>query len=455
MNIWIAAWIFSIVSSGGVYLFARRSNLPQADSLILAAAAFPAPLLRLVNSHNSLLYGLDVATPFAVYYAHLSWAKSHPRVRTAAAALTISAGLLPLVIAAIFSHESYDLMITGTNLYRLVGVSALLVRFNAQRQKIIEFGGWLSIFAWISIVILCAMLAKLALGIDTDVISWVDGVAGNYREGDEARLNVLGLFRGSIGFFGVFSVCAYAANRKTSLRSQAFSLVGAIAGLLIIILIGSKTSLLVVTAVVLVSLMRIGIRQISIGAVLILTIMAFVVTVDTAAYRQMLPRTLVALVESNGTSHETADSRADIWRGCLDALANSPSIILGAATPRAMPTSITTVSTYLPVYFHNEYLAIVMLGGIYSLIGYILCLYILMHLLLARRRKSCTERFALFVFWAGLVEAWTVGHLQPNLLFCTTASMSAAIYGLACPNVLSTKASARLMSIRLSSRSIE
>jgi hypothetical protein len=314
-----------------------------------------------------------------------------------------------------------------------------MVRCNSVRRLTPSlFVNWLYAFSWIALIIALAMAAQSFTGINSDVITLADsGSVLSASGANEGTVNVMGLFRASIGSFGVLAVCAYSANTKRSLVSQLFSASGALAGISIILLSGSKTSMFVAAAVLIPKFLTFGTRVLSIVIVCGLSLAILLGRFDMNDARDLLPRSMVAFVDSGGQERESLDVRTTIWQDCLDSVHQNPAILFGIANRESMPTSRYGLSTYLPGFFHNEYLSITMLGGVWSIFGYLYGLGLLLRLLLQRRSGDPAERFAMLAMAGGLAQAFSVAHLQPNVLFGATASAAAAIYGFGCPTGVS------------------
>ena len=97
-TVWINAWIISSVLSAGVLVLVRRSGLTWGESLLLALASFPAPLMYVLRGRNSLVYPIDFAIPFAI---HLGLSAGH---RAAARLMdaSIASPLRSLVVKVVY-----------------------------------------------------------------------------------------------------------------------------------------------------------------------------------------------------------------------------------------------------------------------------------------------------------------------------------------------------------------
>jgi O-antigen ligase len=241
----------------------------------------------------------------------------------------------------------------------------------------------------------------------------------------------LGLFRGSLGIIGLLAVCAYLAGEKDRGWKHLLSLTGALCGCTVILLSGSKTSLIAVALVLsLRTLMARSSNAWRMAAILIAVILSLSGNVGVSRY---LSPTLVNFFESQGQKRETLDSRMDVWRACERAVRANPIIALGAPLRRVMPVlpaAYASQGPYLAGVYHSEYLSIFMLGGIWNLTIYGLGLWLLGKEFMAGGFARPQKRFATLVFLGGLLESTTCAHLGPGLFYVCTAPLFATVYGL-------------------------
>lgn len=449
MNTWLAAWLFSLMSSAGVYFFARKAKIPRWDSLMVAIATFASPLFRAISSTNSFVYGIDLIAPAAIYCACRSWRASQPRLRHAAIALFFAGGLVPLLIAVLFSANPMDLEFNGINAYRLVGAMALMVRLSALPKKRDSIN-WLYAFSWMALTIAVAMMSKLFLGIDSDVFSLGYGLSTGHESGNEGAFFVMGMFRAAIGMFGMFAVSAYYCTVSDKSRTlRLVPLLGAIAGVTIAVLAGSKTSVLIIVVILAVRFLTLSTRAAVTGAALLALFTGFVVSsIDTAQARRFLPNSIMLLLDSRGEDRPTFDLRKERWQECVGSISRKPLLLLGVASSDSIPVDPDGYSTYQPGYYHDEYASIAMLGGFWSLLTYGAGLALLTSVLLSQRLGSPAERFGIVVFAGGIIQGLTVAHLQPGLLYGAAVSAAGAIYGFSCPRLLRSTSAARAISLQ-------
>jgi len=439
MNSWIAAWLFSAILSSGAYFFTRKAELPRSLCLLFAIAVFPAPLFYVFQGYASTVYGVDAVTPFAVLRAVRCWKSSHPQLRAVAIMLGISCGVFPLLIAIVFSPVSPDILFTAINLYRLVGAMALMISMNAvSRRDPHLLHNWLNTFSWIAVVILAAMLAKLFLGFDSDVMSLVESsVVGKNYVYSKSNFNVLGMFRGEIGIFCMLAVCSFASYDFKSSKFPVLPTLGALAALIATVMSGSKTSLVVELVILSIVLMRSLSTRVGMAFLLCSVICATAAGSRWGEIREFLPNSMVAFFElgSGNNGYITLDYREEFkWKPSFEAIQRSPGLLAGLAFRDSMPQDFDDVdSTYTPSFYHNEYISVLMLGGGVSLFLYLAGIGSLLSLIVPRAYESSAGLLALWALLGGIIQGMTMVHIEPGLLFGATVCASCSIYGYACP----------------------
>ena len=434
MSIWVAAWLFSAILSAGVYVFCRRAAVPRLPSLILAASAFPAPLLQLISTSNSFVYALDMVTPLSMWCAFRSWRNCHVSARRPCVALLVAAGVCPLVVTSVFSDDRIGLLFDSVNLWRLGGAISILVIFGAlPRAKEAAAEYWLCVFAWPAIVLSCAMFAQTYGGIDTNVFFHANGQqvpVGQDWEGSGSA--VLGLFRAALGYISDLAICAYAVGRPRSVAVRWITLIGCCAAFLVCVECGSKTSLIIGLLLLAYRVWSTrGAYRVVYLVTSLVVVGAGISTLSSEAVLQSLPVSVARLVKYHGMESQDLSGRDEIWANATGAVVADPLIALGVTRKASMPLGLT--SPYVPGMYHDEYLAVFMLGGFFSLSLYLLYLAILGWTLWHRRNGGWTRKLALTVFFVGLAQAVTVAHLQPGLIFCCSVSLICAAYGYGCP----------------------
>jgi len=106
----------------------------------------------------------------------------------------------------------------------------------------------------------------------------------------------------------------------------------------------------------------------------------------------------------------------------MDLLHQDPQILLGLATPFGSDRGMA--------YFHNEYIALLMGGGLWSEGAYLLGLTLLATKLLRRRGEAQPARlFGGLTFIASVIGGASVNHVAPGIFFGCTVLMTVCAYG--------------------------
>jgi len=328
-----------------------------------------------------------------------------------------------------------DILFAAMNTYRLAGAMALLVRLSAARGgRYIDSSRWRLTFSWIAIVLLAAILLQKFAGVNTNVFYSFPG--GDLPNTPNTQMIVLGLFRASVGILGLFAMCAFLASEAEWVGRWFFSLAGAFSGFAVIVLTGSKTSL--VAALVLIA-SRIPIWRrfwsVANAAFIILLLVSVLLLTGPGITKEYVNAGLAKFSSSFGSERESFAWRVDLWQACMDDVGANPIVALGFPLQGTIKISGTgaeevEMSPYSPATYHNEYLSVFMLGGLLTLLAYLTGLMLIGYSLLRSDSVSAKRTFALLVLAGGLMEATAVAHLQPSLLFACPVFLCAAIYGL-------------------------
>jgi hypothetical protein len=336
----------------------------------------------------------------------------------------VGAGVLPLLIAVFFSNDKYDFMSGGIILYRLAGAMGLMVLLSLQRGKNPAAGdNWLGACSWAALVIAAAMAAKTYIGIDTNIYSSFThaGISDNN--------DVMGLFRGSDGFLATLAVCALAADSRKIIKSSILGILGTLAGIYIILVSASKTSMIASGCAILISVLLMPTRRSLVRISALTVALALLIgAIGISRARNSVSLNSIRFLESKGESHATLDDRVQSkWLLGLNAIALHPELLLGIATSSAMP--VADISTYQATFYHDEYIAVLMLGGIWSVVPYAAGVCALFLVLWRGRKGTAVQRFALLSFFAGVIQGVTVSFFSPGLLFCPVVAMLCGTFG--------------------------
>lgn len=421
MNALLASWAFSVLPAVLAWWAARSTGMDRLRALCFAAACFPTPVLTANAGRASFLYASDLAMPLALMLAMQSWLVAPVAFRRALVLIVVGAGLLPLVGTVFTWPDRAPILQNAINAIRLVNVGALGVVFSALPQQWSPRTRRLLVpYAALALIIAVAMVLQVLNILNTNVFH------AELTPGDDAsarldqRLAVLGLFRGSIGVACLMAVAAWmAAPRSRWLQ------VGAVAGVLASTLIASKTTLLAIGVLGVVHVVRHGITA-RVAATCCLA--ALPITATPFLFDAEDLKRLNALLEVFGTSVDnlsTATGRADIWGNALMDLAADPSRLLGVSHRGRLDAAVGV--------YHNEWLAVLMTGGMLGVVCTAIGIGAILFALL-RRDDGATHplrRVALLACIGMQVQALSVAHVQPNLFFLPVTAPLLILYALA------------------------
>jgi hypothetical protein len=291
---------------------------------------------------------------------------------------------------------------------------------------------WLCVFTWPTIVLAVATIAQVYGGANTNLFYAANGehiVVSRDWEG--AANAVLGLFRAQLGFISDLAICSYAVGRPRILLVRWLTLAGCISAFFVCFVSGSKTSLVIGLMLLLYRVVttKLSSRIVYVAsAIVVVSLSARLISTEEVL--STLPVSVSNLIRYRGEASIDLSGRNAIWQNAVEAIAYDPLILLGAARQTSMPLGL--MSPYTPAMYHNEYLAVLMLGGIYSEGLYLFALGAVGILLWQRRKGGLPVRLALLIFGTGLMQAFTVAHLQPALIFGSAVTLLSSAYGYGC-----------------------
>ncbi|MBD1840932.1 O-antigen ligase family protein [Coleofasciculus sp. FACHB-64] len=434
MNTWQAAWVLSSLMAGGIFFFSKKSRLTFIESLLLAIAWFPAPLFYAVKGSNSVVYLFDFAVPFALYFAIERWKFVPQNIRVVSGLLFFSAGFMPVFTAIGYATQQVTFLLALINMYRLIGAMSLLVYFSAIRPNRPIKQTWIMTgFVWGCLVIILAMFLQGQEYVNSNVLEAIRAVTDpnyiRYENDLNQKFIVLGMFRGSLGILGGLAVALSITKNPKAEFPPFLRLISGISGILIIFLTGSKTALVSVVFIVLLVILSRGSFSSRITALVVSLITAgavFFVFTSSDAFKY-IPVGMRDIITSKGSSAETLDSRIIRYIESFKTLNEHPEILTGFISE--LPFYSGTRELNLS-YFHNEYLSILMLGGIWSITTYVVGLWKMGQLFFFQKNQYLGfQNFAGLLFIESIVQGLSVAHLQPALLFVTPVAISCCIYG--------------------------
>jgi hypothetical protein len=436
-GVWISAWLISLLSAGLACWCARKEGAAWTEAVLFAVAFFPAPLFVAIGGGNSFVYLSDLTVPVMVWLTWRRWRFVPAPARRIALWIVLGAGIIPFLVCAGFA-ERKDLLFAAINLYRLVGAMCLMsVMSSAVLMQQPKGEHILLAFSLINVVLIMAMLLQGYGIMDSNLFYGVSDTAH-----EQVRFIAAGLFRGSLGMVGALGIISYLARRGTdapfNLSRTIVSVAGAIAGGSIIILSGSKSSL--VAIVLLIGICAFFHRWIRHFWPKTLAFVFLTTTLCVAYFPKLgdsyLSYTLGTL-SLQEDSLQTFTGRQQTWREGFDLISSSPSILIG------LPTS--KVEELNTAYYHNEFIGLLMVGGIFSVGAYLIGTWLLGRGLFRNRSEAQAPRvFAALVWLTGILHAATVNHLTPGILYSCTVSLFAAAYGFGLNPSLSPKLSTKL-----------
>ncbi len=424
-SVWITAWIISAVLSAGVWLCARRSGLGRWECLVFAAGFFPSPLFVAMGGSNSFIYAFDFAVPFALFLAARRWAQIPGAARNTALWFIVGIGVVPLLVLFTMA-DRLNLLYSAISFYRLVGALALMCVLSAAAAGLGERRSWmLAAFSWMNLVLLVATVLQSQGWINSNVFYSVDD-ASDWEENDSIRFITAGLFRGSLGIIGTLGWAAFLAQHNFRGLRGVLALAGGVAGALVIILCGSKTSLLTVLFITVSScvlfpqtLPHLWGRLTAMSLALVVGAGVYLLSLDTFYFAYTLG--VLGLADD---SFGTLSFRQERWGEAMEFIARAPGVLMGVDTP--FGSNERGLS-----YFHNEYITLLMGGGIWSAGAYLAGLLVVARASFHRRlgAGNC-QIFAALSLLCGLTQAVTVNHLLPGIFFLCSTTVIACGYGL-------------------------
>jgi len=424
-SVWITAWIVSAVLSAGVWLCARRSGLGRWECLAVAVGFFPSPLFVAMGGSNSFIYAFDFAVPFALFLAARRWAQIPGAARNTALWFIVGVGMVPLLVLFIMA-DRLNLLYSAISFYRLVGALALMCVLSAAAAGLGERRSWmLASFSWMNLVLLVATVLQSQGWINSNVFYSVDDSAV-WEDRESMRFITAGLFRGSLGIIGTLGWVAFLAQHDVRGRRAGVALAGGVAGAMVIILCGSKTSLFAVLLITMIGcavfpqiLRHLWGRLTAMMVAVAFVATAFLLRTDSDYFAY----TLGALGLADD-SFGTLSYRQERWGEAMEFIARAPGVLMGVETPFGSDERGLS-------YFHNEYITMLMGGGIWSAGAYLAGLLVVARASFHRRlgAGNC-QIFAALSLLCGLTQAVTVNHLLPGIFFLCSTTVIACGYGL-------------------------
>lgn len=431
-SVWIGAWIVCVPALVLAYLVFRRCGLARLDSALFATPFFTPPLFIGIAGSGSAIYLFDICVPILLATLINRWSTVELPTRRLTWLLLIGTGIVTFGVTLAWANdERARILYAGASSFRTIGIVAIFAlaastRVDPARWREYAEGAPIAAFSWVCVVICVAMLLQYAQIIHSDVFYKWDESATSSREMRDRGVAAAGLFRGSIGIIGVMGVAAFVSTRGSRGFQELLSIAGAVGGVGMILMTGSKTSFAIALLVVAFTLVR-AMKGGGARKLVYITLAGIVASMATVAYLEKLPERMtravfgVAYLEED--SFITLTHRTNRWSESLSLAAERPDIVFGVGLERIMGLN--------QGYYHNEYIGLLMNGGVFSLVPYLLFIALLFKEILSRMSLMRPMLvFAALALVAGLLQGGSVAHLVPGIYFVSTSALFALAYGL-------------------------
>ena len=386
-----------------------------------AAALFVA-----IGGSNSFIYAFDLAVPLILYLTAAHWGQVPLVAKKTAVWLMVGVGLVPLLVCVTLA-DRLNVMYASISFCRLAGAMGLMCVISAVAGELKEGGAGLLVgFSWANVVLVLATFLQSRGWIESNVFYNAASESASAVENESMRFIVAGLFRGSLGIIGTLGWVAFLAQYHLRGPRALLALAGGAAGALLIVLCGSKTSLLAVLVVTVAGIVLFPqilrhlwgrLAALSLGLVAVSGM--YLLNLDTDYFSYTFG--LFGLSED---SMDTFNYRQERWREALDFAVHDPAVMMGMSTPFGQEDRGLG-------YFHNEYITLLMGGGVWSEGAYLMGLLLIGWTAFRGRTGADTGQvFAGLTLLGGLVQGASVNHLVPGIFFVSTTTITACAYGL-------------------------
>lgn len=441
MNTWLWGWIFSLIMLLIVYFFSRKGGFQVLPSLLLGVIWFPSPLFYAIGGVNSVVYFFDFIVPIALTLGIKNWRYSPVAMKKVSLLLFFSLGFMPIFTAIGYASSYVTFLLAFINLYRLTGALSLMVYFSSLKERRIVNENYIFLgFGLAMITVVVAMVCQGFGHANSNILESILSQTTNYeiqQENIDQQFIVLGMFRGSLGILGMVGISIMLSNTSKKFSLTILRFIVGICGLLIIILSGSKTSLFCALLLILLNVTTHKIfskNSLIIIASIFVLYSSYQYIYDNEFTQQYVPPVLYNLITNNEGGLVTISSRLERYEESLDLVTSRPEIFIGFVSPTTY-RNISISNEVNVAYFHNEYLSVFMLGGIFSFTSYIAALFFLVHSFCKPKVGNKFSSFSTTVLTGSLIQGLTVAHLQPGILFPITTAILCSIYGLGSSSV--------------------
>jgi hypothetical protein len=402
-------------------MFSRRQRV------VICTISMFCPVL-MPSGINRLLYFGDLMTPLLLYWGVQRWKAVGSYNRTIFALLLLSAGILPALTSGLYASDQVFQITAWVNCWRVVAICSIFLIFSDPTASIFKVADVVRVIGWLAIGLNLILAAQIWLGLNTNLYAMLvdlDADVGLTALDPNKRYWILGMFKGEIGYLAmIFLAVGLVSFISQFNEAKKTSFVLILASLVLLITSGSKTSILCSALFPFILLITRPGRLFKKEMILIAVILSGIgMLLLSGQLSEYLNQTLVNYISSGGADAETLDYRTATWVNVVDQIFRQPLGFLGIY--------FTPVNSFSIGYFHNEYLGIGALGGIQSLILYLLALTLLFKKFAKPSTFSQDAKTVAFVVLAGgLLQGFTIAHIQPSILFFSSVGFAMMIYGM-------------------------
>ena len=414
--------LISLPITIAAYAAFRRANCSVYVALVVATLFFPCPLFVANAGSASYVYLYDVAFLSAIFW----WILEGGRIRLGrwgapAVLLFLGVGLVPFIFSILASPVFYVTKFYAINLFRAFGgvsVYCMIISTDIRTPR----------DSLVGVSVMCIILAVAmylqGLGyLSANVFYSLLEVEST----EVIKYAIAGLFRGSLGIVGCIGLLVYLigeGNQRSYVRI--LYLVGAVSGLGIIIMSGSRTSF-VAACITLIIAVVFGIvsrgRAVLAVTALALICLPLLMFFSNGDFEYAYKDRIFQIFDADSGVTQLETSRGEQWGMAREIVTRDPLKILGL--------SRVSYGVLVMPDFHNEYLGVLIAGSVWSFLFYASGL-----VLLVRNAFYCIKlntpcgAFSFLCVCAGVLHAATVGHLVPGLYFGGTSGLFWLCYGI-------------------------
>ncbi|WP_145073608.1 O-antigen ligase family protein [Poriferisphaera corsica] len=400
------------------------------ESLFFSAPFFSSPLFVAIGGPNSFVYLFDLFVPFLIVSAVKQYRNATVDTKRMFWVIMLLAGLIPL-LSVFVSNPTHSRFIRNTliNTWRVGGGMCLFLlaatcRFKVKGTLQRSFSVALLPMAVFTIFIFIAAFLQYKRYINANLLYGL--FAGTFGSNEETThaLSVAGLFRGSMGIMGALAICTIFCIKDAKPFENAIAVAGALAGIGLILLSGSKTSLVIAVGIAGLNIFRL--KSIGIKQTFYLGVAGFIGFFSLPMLLVMLPQKAVertlAVFSGETFSAETFLTRMHRWTAAFERFQEFPAVFMGI---NPVSPDIETIG-----FYHNDWIGLLMHGGVFNLVLYIVMIWMgLFYIWRWRGRPNVMRSFGFFVIANLFVQGFSVSGLLPGYLFVSTVAFQLMYFG--------------------------